>query len=174
MAQSAEMDPREVFATFRASCLTRAKEIRDFIARRVSFGLDFKETLELREMRRAMEDQFACMEETWDNLLECIRLNAIDNDAAFGELVGVMKSTKRVVDAALLMSEQFTRASPVCTDQACRLGSKNLSLNLPRSCHLVIKNSKKICTFFRATCLKKAKAIQDFMISYFNKTYPKY
>ena len=69
-------------------------------------------------MRRALEDQFACMEETWDNLLQCVRLYAIhiDNDAVFGELVGVMKSTKKVIDTALLASEQFTRASPVCTD----------------------------------------------------------
>ena len=39
-----------------------------------------------------------------------------DNDAVFGELAGIMKSTKRVVDTALLMSEQFTQASPVCAE----------------------------------------------------------
>ena len=49
--------------------------------------------------------QFACMKETWDNLLQCVRLYTIDidNDVVFGELVGVMESTRRVVDAALLL-----------------------------------------------------------------------
>jgi hypothetical protein len=114
----AAMDPREVFAIFRASCLKRAREIRDFIARSKSFSLNFKETQELREMRRALKDQFACMEETWDNLLQCVRLYAIDidNNAVFGELVGVMKSTKKVIDKAFLASEQFTQVSPVCAD----------------------------------------------------------
>ena len=50
------MDPREVFTIFRASCLERAMEIRDFIAGSKSFSLNSRETLQLREMRRALED----------------------------------------------------------------------------------------------------------------------
>jgi hypothetical protein len=34
------------------------------------------------------------------------------------QLVGVMKSTKEVIDVALLASGQFTRPSPVCPDVA--------------------------------------------------------
>jgi hypothetical protein len=96
------------------------KKFWDFVARNKSFSLSFTETLELEEMRKALEGQFPCIEETWDNLLQCVQLYAIDidNDAVFGELVGVMKSTKEVVDAALLASGQFTRSSPVCPDVA--------------------------------------------------------
>ena len=58
------------------------------------------------------------MEETWDNLLQCVGLYTIDinNGAVFGELAGVMQSTKRVVETTLLLSEQFMQASPVCAD----------------------------------------------------------
>ena len=75
------MDPREVFATFTASCLKRAKDIQDFIARRKSFNLHFKESLlKLGEKRKVLKQQFACMKETWNSLLQCIQLYAIDVD----------------------------------------------------------------------------------------------
>ena len=119
----ATMDPREVFASLRAYCFERAKEIRDFIAGRNSFSLNRRETLKFGEMRRALEDQFAHVEETWNNLLKYARLSAtdVDNKAAFGDLADVMKSTKRVMVAALLLFEQFTRASPTWILEGIRM-----------------------------------------------------
>ena len=38
----------------------------------------------------------------------------VDSDAVFKELADVMRSTKRVMDAALVLSGHFKQASPVC------------------------------------------------------------
>ena len=97
------MDPRDAFAAFRASCWQKVRVIQDFIARRESFHLTYGEAWELEEMRDILTDQFACMEETWDNLLKSVNVYSIDTDrdAVFGEFAGIMKSTRRVMDMAL-------------------------------------------------------------------------
>ena len=96
----AAMDPQEVFAAFRASCWQKTRVIWDFITGRENFDIDVREALELREMRRVLRAQLACMEETWDDLLRCVTIyaNDCDNNPVFGDLKGVMESTRRVVD----------------------------------------------------------------------------
>jgi hypothetical protein len=69
-------------------------------------------------MRKVLTGQFANMEETWDNLLHCVQEYSIDidSDDAFKELADVMKSTKRVVNAALVLSGHFKQTSLVKAD----------------------------------------------------------
>ena len=109
------MDPRNAIAAFRASCWHNAKLIQDFVTERESFNLTFDEAWKLDEMRDILKDQMEGMEETWDNLLGSIRLHSIDTDrdAVFGELSGLVASTKRIVNMALKVSGQFGVAPPV-------------------------------------------------------------
>jgi hypothetical protein len=111
----AGMDPQEAFAAFRASCWQKAMAIKDFGTGRTSFEINSTEFLELGKMRRVLTGQFANMEETWDNLLQCVQEYSIDvdSDTVFKELADVLRSTKRVVDAALVLSGHFKQASPV-------------------------------------------------------------
>jgi hypothetical protein len=66
-------------------------------------------------MREALAGQFENMEETWDNLLQCVREYSIDTDSdvAFKELADVMRSTRRVLNAALDLSGHFTQMPTV-------------------------------------------------------------
>ena len=69
-------------------------------------------------MREALAGQYANMEETWDNLLQCVREYSIDTDSdvAFKELADVMRFTKRVLNAALDLSGHFTQTPIVQTE----------------------------------------------------------
>ena len=52
-----------------------------------------------------------------------------DRDAVFGELAGIMKSTRRVVDTALKLSGQFRQAPSVCAEIGEYPGLNNEVIN---------------------------------------------
>ena len=111
----AGIDPREAFAAFRASCWQKATAIKVFVIGRTSFEVSSVEFLELRLLREALARQRADMEETWDNLLQCVREYSIDTDSdvAFKELEDVMKSTRGVVNTTLYLSGRFKQSPEV-------------------------------------------------------------
>ena len=76
----------------------KARDILYFINRDMSVGIKSVEILELKELRRALEDQFASMQESWDNLIQC----AIDHCTIFDEIAEIFRTTKEAVDKALV------------------------------------------------------------------------
>jgi hypothetical protein len=109
------MDPRNTLAAFRASCWTKARLIQDFVTGRVSFELTFNEARELDEIRVALRNQIAEMEDTWDDILENVRQHSINTnkDAAFGEWSRLVTSARKIVDMALKVASRFQEAPPV-------------------------------------------------------------
>ena len=109
------MDPRNTSAVFRASCWTKARLVPDFVTGRVSFALTFNEARELDEIRVALRNQIAEMEDTWDDILENVRQHSFDTnkDAAFGEWSRLVTSARKIVDMALKVASRFQEAPPV-------------------------------------------------------------
>lgn len=62
------IDPREVFATLRDSCLAKTKDIRDFVIVRYDVIVGPYEIDMAKCMRAALEEQLALMEAIQDKL----------------------------------------------------------------------------------------------------------
>ena len=99
-----EVFPTEVqkkFQPLEAACFRKTKELWAFFNRHMSVGLNSEEILELKEQRTALKDQFAYMEESWDNLML-----GSDFSTIFVKLVELVRAILGAVDKALLESEK--------------------------------------------------------------------
>ena len=71
------------------------KRILDSVNRHTSICLNFKEVQELRELRAALEDQFICTMENWDNAM-----HGVEDDAVFNEFEDFAEVVISVDEAA--------------------------------------------------------------------------
>jgi hypothetical protein len=93
-------NPKKVFPSFKTACLAKAKEIRDFINKHSSVGLNPRKVLQFENLQEALRDQFKRMER--DNLK-----GDIENDIVFDEVEEIVNTSKGAVNTALLESEEF-------------------------------------------------------------------
>ena len=100
------LDPKNALAAFRASCWTNTQLIRDFVTGRTNFALSYDEAKELDEMVDILKDQMEGMEETWDSVLDNVRIYFIHTkkNRLFQELSKMVVFTRRIVDRGILHS----------------------------------------------------------------------
>ena len=101
-------NPKKVFPSFKTACLAKAKEIRDFINKHSSVGLNPRKVLQLENLQEALRDQFKRMERDWDNLK-----HDIENDIVFDEVEEIVNTSKGAVNTALSESEEFLEEKSV-------------------------------------------------------------
>ena len=92
----ATKNPKRVFPSFKTNCLIKAQKIVDFIKVHSSGSISADDVLMLKKLRKALEDQFARMEENWDS-----SMLSIEDDIVFDEVEAMMMSTRAAVDKAL-------------------------------------------------------------------------
>ena len=60
-------NPKKVFPSFKAACLKRETEVRDFVNKHSSVGLNPRKVLQLEGLQEDLRDQFKRMQRDWDN-----------------------------------------------------------------------------------------------------------
>ena len=101
----------DIFLNFRASCLNRANDIRDFAAARDNLKLEAADQSEMSRMTEILNEQFEFLNDAWRTLLYYVQRYSIevDKDEAFQDVKKAKEHTTKVVEMAFNISEQFTK-----------------------------------------------------------------
>ena len=70
----------DIFLNFKASCLNRARDIRDLSAKRDNLNLSAREYGELQRMIETLNEQFELLEDAWRTLLRYVQDYSIKVD----------------------------------------------------------------------------------------------
>ena len=95
-------NPKKVFPSFKAACLKRATEVRDFVNKHSSVGLNPRKVLQLEGLQEDLRDQFKRMQQDWDNAKADIA-----NDIVFDEVEAMVNTAEEAVGTALYKSERL-------------------------------------------------------------------
>ena len=97
-------NPKFVVNTFKKNCYDKFKTIETFVTKRESIGLPSDEIEKLKKLNKALEEQWARMEVTWDEMM-----GGIEDEPVLTELNTLVSTTGKAVAEVLENSEKFLK-----------------------------------------------------------------
>ena len=99
----------DIIGDFRAACLNRARDVRNFADSRDSFVLDKAEQDQLRELTGMLTEQLGFLQDAWDTMMRLVEEHQIDlkNDDAYISVELSRAHTLKVAAVAYQISDRF-------------------------------------------------------------------